>query len=99
MAFLKFKRKRAAAPADTGRGQGPKKTIRRAPPVALEVKLLAMEALEAGMTAPEIGDLLSLSASTIHNWRAAYAEGGVPGLSRKASARGNVRTLCPRSSR
>jgi hypothetical protein len=76
MAFLKFKRKRAVAPADSDRGQEPKKAIRRAPPVALEVKLLAMEALEAGMTAQEIGDLLSLSASTIHNWRAAYAEGG-----------------------
>ena len=92
MAFLRFKR-RLRGPAATGQVQQSKKTIRRAPPVAMEVKLLAMEALEAGMTAQEIGDLLSLSGSTIHNWRAAYAEGGVLGLSRKASAKA-IRNQC-----
>jgi transposase InsO family protein len=86
MAFLRFKKKRAQAPADTGRVGKAKKTIKRASPLAMEVKLLAMEALEGGMSAQEVGDLLSLSASTIHNWRAAYTEGGVQGLARKASS-------------
>ncbi len=43
MAFLRFK-KRLRAPADTGRAQKAKKTIKRVPPVAMEVKVLAIEA-------------------------------------------------------
>jgi len=92
MALLRFK-KRLRAPADAGRAEKAKRTIKRSPPVAMEVKLLAMEALEAGMSPQEIGDLLSLSGSTIHNWRSAYAEGGVEGLARKASSIG-VRHQC-----
>jgi transposase len=86
MAFLRFKKKRAQAPVETGRVGKTKKTIKRASPLAMEVKLLALEALEGGMSAQEVGDLLSLSASTIHNWRVAYTEGGVQGLARKASS-------------
>jgi len=51
MAFLRFKKK-LRAPADTGRAQKAKRTIKRSPPVAMEVKLLAMEALEAGGRTP-----------------------------------------------
>jgi len=92
MSIWRFTRK-PPAPADTGRVQKPKKTIKRASPVSMEVKLLALEALESGMTAQEVGDLLRLSSSTIHNWRSAYAEGGVGGLARKASSIA-VRTQC-----
>jgi transposase InsO family protein len=86
MAFLRFKKKRAQAPVETGRVGKTKKTIKRASPLSMEVKLLALGALEGGMSAQEVGDLLSLSASTIHNWRVAYTEGGVQGLARKASS-------------
>ena len=75
MSFLRFKKKRKvqAPPADTGQVQKARKSFTRSSPVAMEVKLLAMEALESGMSPQEVGDLLSLSGSTIHNWRAAYA--------------------------
>jgi transposase InsO family protein len=85
MALWRFK-KPVQDPADTGRVEKEKKAIKRAPPVAMEVKLLALEALESGLSAQEVGEVLSLSASTIHNWRAAYGEGGVSALSRKASS-------------
>jgi transposase InsO family protein len=92
MALWRFTRK-TTTPADTGQVQKPKKPIKRSPPVPMEVKLLALEALESGMTAQEVGDLLRLSPSTIHNWRAAFTEGGVGALARKASSIG-VRTQC-----
>ena len=93
MALWKLSKKRAPRPADTGQAQKPKKSVKRSAPVPMEVKVLAIEALDAGMTAPEVGALLNLSDSTIHNWRAAYAEGGVGALARKASSIG-VRHQC-----
>jgi transposase InsO family protein len=85
MALWRFKRGLKEA-ADKGQAEKGKKVIKRAAPVAMEVKLLAMEALESGLSPQEVGEVLSLSASTIHNWRAAYGEGGVSALSRKASS-------------
>jgi len=79
-------KKKAPAPSDTGRVQKPKKAIKRVPPVAMEVKVLAMEALESGLSAQEVGEVAGVSGSTVHNWRAAYAEGGVGALARKASS-------------
>ena len=85
MALWRFKRGLKGA-ADKSPVEKGKKAIKRASPVAMEVKLLALEALEAGLSPQEVGEVLSLSASTIHNWRAAYGEGGVSALSRKASS-------------
>ena len=56
MAFLRF-RKKLRAPADTGRTQKAKRTIKRVPPVAMEVKVLAIEALATGLSAEEVGEL------------------------------------------
>ena len=53
-------------PADTGREREPKKTIRRASPVAMEVKLLAMEALGYGCR--DNGLIFSMNA---HLWSGA----------------------------
>jgi transposase InsO family protein len=92
MAFLRFK-KRLRAPADTGRAQKAKKTIKRVPPVAMEVKVLAIEALVAGLSAEDVGELIGVSSTTIHNWRSQYSEGGVECLARKASSIG-VRHQC-----
>jgi transposase InsO family protein len=92
MAFLRFKKK-LRAPADTGRAQKTKKTIKRVPPVAMEVKVLAIEALVAGLSAEEVGELIGVSSTTIHKWRSQYSEGGVERLARKASSIG-VRHQC-----
>ena len=55
MSFWK-RRKQAPSLADAGRVQKPKKTIKRSPPVAMEVKILALEALDSGLSAIEVGE-------------------------------------------
>jgi len=52
----------------------------------MEVKILALEALESGLSAIEVGELVGVGSGTIHKWRKDYAEAGVQGLSRKASS-------------
>jgi transposase InsO family protein len=54
--------------------------------MAMEVKLVAIEALESGLSADEASDLIGVSASTIHKWRKDYATEGIEGLCRKASS-------------
>jgi transposase-like protein len=74
------------SPGDRGRAQKTKKSIKRSPPVAMEVKVLALEALEAGLSAQEVGELVGVGSGTIHKWRKDYEESGVQGLCRKASS-------------
>jgi transposase InsO family protein len=52
----------------------------------MEVKILALEALESGLSAKEVGDLVGVGFGTIHKWRKDYNESGVEGLCRKASS-------------
>jgi len=92
MALFSFK-KRVQDPPDSGEVSKGKRTIKRSPPVAMEVKLLALEGLEAGLSAEEVGDLAGVGANTVHKWRLAYAESGVEGMCRKASSIG-VRHQC-----
>jgi len=92
MALWSF-RKAKQEPADAGRAQKRKKTVKRSPPVAMEVKVLALEALEAGLSAEEAGELAGVSSATIQKWRNQYAEGGIEALARKASSIG-VRHQC-----
>jgi hypothetical protein len=52
---------RPAPPAsDAGQVQKRKRPVKRSPPVAMEVKLLALEALESGLSAQEVGELVSV---------------------------------------
>jgi len=92
MALFGFKKK-VADPPDSGEVSPGKRTIKRSPPVAMEVKLLALEGLEAGLSAEEVGELAGVGAGTIQKWRLAYTEGGVEGMCRKASSIG-VRHQC-----
>jgi transposase InsO family protein len=52
----------------------------------MEVKILALEALDSGLSAAEVGELVGVGSGTIHKWRKDYADGGVQGLCRKASS-------------
>jgi len=92
MALWRFKKK-LEEPADTGRVGKRRKSVKRSPPVAMEVKVLALEALEAGLSAQEAGELAGVGPATIQKWRKEYAEGGVEALARKASSIG-VRHQC-----
>jgi transposase InsO family protein len=71
---------------DAGQVQKAKRTIKRSPPLAMEVKILALEALDSGLSAMEVGELVGVGSGTIHKWRKDYSEGGVQGLCRKASS-------------
>ncbi|NIV48148.1 MAG: DDE-type integrase/transposase/recombinase [Gammaproteobacteria bacterium] len=54
--------------------------------MAMEVKLLAIEALEAGLSPDEVAELVSVGTATIYKWRKDHSEGGVQRLCRKASS-------------
>jgi len=71
---------------DSGQAQKAKSKIKRSPPVAMEVKILALEALDSGLSASEVGELVGVGPGTIHKWRKDYEESGVQGLCRKASS-------------
>jgi transposase InsO family protein len=92
MSLWSFKKK-AQKPADTGRAQKRKKTVKRSPPVAMEVKVLSIEALEAGLSAEEVSELAGVIPTTVQKWRKQCAEGGIEALARKASSIG-VRNQC-----
>jgi transposase InsO family protein len=81
-----WKRVKQSSASDTGQVQKAKKSVKRSPPVAMEVKVLAVEALESGLSAAEVGELVGVGSGTIHKWRKDYQEGGVQGLCRKASS-------------
>ena len=62
--------------SDASRVQKAKRTIKRSTTVAMEVKILALEALDAGLSAMEVGELVGVGSGTIHSWRKDYADGG-----------------------
>ena len=65
----------------------------RRPTVALEVKLLAMEAREAGLTSREVARLVGVKSVTVDKWRGIYLREGEAGL-RKKPASSRVRRQC-----
>ena len=70
----------------------PKKRTRR-PPVAMEVKLAAIEAVSLGLSGTEIAELVGVSDTTIHDWRRQYEAGGIEGFRKRPSDMG-VRRRC-----
>jgi len=86
MSFWKRRNQASAQASPGGQVQKTKKTVKRSPPVAMEVKILAIEALESGLSANEVGELIGVGSSTVHKWRKEYVEGGVQSLCRKASS-------------
>jgi transposase InsO family protein len=89
MSFWAKKKKaspKSSSRGERGRVQKAKKTVKRSPPVAMEIKILAIEALESGLSADEVGELVGVCGETIRKWGKDYAEGGVQGLCRKASS-------------
>ena len=45
---------------DAGQVRKAKRTIKRSPPLAMEVKILALEALDSGLSAMEVGELVGV---------------------------------------
>ena len=92
MSFLRKgkKRKRSVPEAEAASPiKHPKK--RKVTPV--EVKLLAIDALKAGIPSSEVCDLIGVSSSAIGKWRKLYQEGGEGALARQATNPG-TRRIC-----
>ncbi len=61
MSFWKRKKQsfdQASSAGDTGQVQKARKGVKRSPPLAMEVKILALEALDSGLSAIEVGELV-----------------------------------------
>jgi len=89
------KKSQPAQAVDTGTVQKRKKVIKGSPPVALEVKLLAIEALESELTPTDVSEIVGVSTTTLATWRRHHRKGGIEALTRKASSIG-VRRQCSR---
>ena len=89
MGFWKRATKRsgaASATPETGQVQAPRTGGHRAPLQPLEVKLLAIEALENGLGRGEVAPLVGVTPSALSAWHKCYREGGGSAPSRQASS-------------
>ena len=70
--------------ATTGRG-----TVARRHPTycPMEVKLLALEALQTGLTKAEVADIIGVAPITVSSWQKKYDAEGLPGLYRHPSSK------------
>lgn len=86
-AFWRKKKKEDKKSAGEERGgekkPGQRRTARRSSPLPFEMKLMAVEARQAGMEAGEIAGLMGVSTTTVQNWSREYLEGGERALCRK----------------
>ncbi len=62
---------------------------------AMEVKLLAIDALDSGLSAPEVAAIIGVSDSSVYQWRKHFKEKGIDGLVRSPSSH-RVRRCCER---
>jgi len=91
MAFLRRKKRRSRG---TPREDTPAaKSVNKRKVFPVEVKILAIEALEAGLGPGEVSELLGAGSSTIVKWRKLYVEGGPEALMRQAANPGS-RRIC-----
>jgi transposase InsO family protein len=88
-----FKRGKKPAAQGAGGANTRRTGKRQSPPAALEVKLLALEALATGLSRKEVAEIIGVSAVTIGAWQKQYDTAGLPGLYRKASSI-SVRNRC-----
>ena len=88
MAFWKRSKRgeESTRSADTGRVEPAQARGRRSPPIAMEVKLLAIEALEGGAEKRDVAKVIGVHPSTLTSWQKQYSEDGVAGMCRKASS-------------
>ncbi|MCP5120592.1 MAG: transposase, partial [bacterium] len=88
MAFWNRRKKeiQEGVEADSGKVQKSKKAVKRSPPVALEAKLVAIEALESGLSPKDVAEIVGVADGTLAKWRRQQEEGGLSGLCRRASS-------------
>ena len=60
---------------------GQRAAVRRRPIFCqMEVKLLALEALQTGLTKAEVADIIGVAPITVSSWQKKYDAEGLPGL-------------------
>lgn len=94
MSFWKRKRRKPRTVSDSAdvSSSKPKGAVtRRVFPI--EVRLLAMDAREVGLTSKEVGDLIGSSPTTVDKWIRIYRRDGVDGFARQPINPG-TRKLC-----
>ncbi len=80
-------------PDSAPRNSAKRRPQRRRVSTPFEVKLVAVRALEAGLTHREVADLAGVSTATTSNWLKAFRAEGAEGLIRRASSPA-TRKLC-----
>jgi len=87
MSFWKRPKRKSQTPApDTGKVQAARKPRKVTAPVAMEVKMVAIEALEGGADKKDVATVIGVGAGTLGTWHKQYLEGGVQALSRRSSS-------------
>ena len=95
MAFWNRSKRKMQTPAnDTGKATPAAKPKRKSPPVALEVKLVAIEAIESGANKKDVAAVVGVGKGTLSTWYRQYREDGVSGLCRRASSIIPARQAC-----
>jgi len=89
MAFFRNRRKQSRRLTEKESGQAKSVKKRRSFPTV--VKLLAVDALEAGLSQGEVSEIVGAGNSTLAKWRSLYLEGGEKALMRQASNPGSRR--------
>ena len=92
MSFLR-KRKKRKRPALEAETTAPGKHRKKRKVTPVEVKLLAIDALKAGITSSEVCELIGVSNAALGKWRKLYQEGGDGALARQATNPG-TRKIC-----
>jgi len=92
MSFLR-KRKKRKRPAPEAETIAPVKHAKKRKVTPVEVKLLAIDALKAGIASSEVCELIGVSNSALGKWRKLYQEGGEGALARQATNPG-TRRIC-----
>lgn len=88
MALGNRRKEKVCAPVE---GVPPARVGRKRKVLPVEVKLLAMDAMEAGLTRGEVCELVGVRGSSIAPWRKLYPEGGAQALLRKTANPGSGR--------
>jgi transposase InsO family protein len=91
MAFFRKDKRKSSKSVETERVQVKPVKKRRVFPA--EVKLLAIDAMEAGMSIADVSEIIGAGSSTIIKWRKIYLEGGEGKLARQAANPG-TRKIC-----
>ena len=94
MAFWSRKKKKEQRePSAESRPRARRSRARKTRFLPLEVKLLALEALVAGLSPGAVAELAGVSPSTVSSWRRAYDQGGIRGLVKRTTGNG-TRRIC-----